>query len=415
MTSIIDPAELVRQSKLIPGLQNAGLTDGAAVCTTCHHDVFTTAGTDQCAHVHRQAQGIEPVEPPRDPPEDPFEEAVPDHSGNDPERSMAEYKARLLSRNKSGRFLTVTEFPPLQWIVPGLIAEGAGVLVAAPKIGKSWMCLDVGLNVATGGKVLGRIRVTQRDVLYLALEDGDRRMQSRCRTVLGGDEVPSRFEYNTKVRSFREIIDTMNFWLDDHPSGLVMMDPLGKVMTPAKQGQGAYERDYEIGSRLKDVADTHEGSAVVTVHHNRKASSDDWMDATNGTQGINGAMDWTIAIQRSRNDGDAVIHVTGRDVEEGDYAASFDAGRWSLQGDDLVSAGHAAVEVASTVGLSSDMRSVVDLVNGFPGGITSGEVCAQLSTLGADTVRQYLRRAAKEERIAQPERRGPYFPKTSRI
>lgn len=63
-TTIADPAELVRQSTLIPGLQKAGFADGAGNCTTCHHDVFTDPGTDRCEHVHRQAQGIEPSNAP---------------------------------------------------------------------------------------------------------------------------------------------------------------------------------------------------------------------------------------------------------------------------------------------------------------------------------------------------------------
>ncbi|MDN5978108.1 DUF3631 domain-containing protein [Acidipropionibacterium jensenii] len=64
MTDTNDAAELVRQSKLIPALQKAALTDGQGICTSCHHDVFTTAGTDRCEHVHRQAQGIEPSNAP---------------------------------------------------------------------------------------------------------------------------------------------------------------------------------------------------------------------------------------------------------------------------------------------------------------------------------------------------------------
>ena len=67
------------------------------------------------------------------------------------------------------------------------------MLVGPPKIGKSWFVLTVGLAAAFGGKVLGSRQ--PRPVLYLALEDGDRRLQDRCRKLLRGDPIPAEFEY----------------------------------------------------------------------------------------------------------------------------------------------------------------------------------------------------------------------------
>jgi RecA-family ATPase len=69
-----------------------------------------------------------------------------------------------------------TDIPPLSWTVPGLLPEGFGILAAAPKIGKSWLVLSLGLAVAMGTPFLG-VPVEQRPVPYLALEDGKRRLQ----------------------------------------------------------------------------------------------------------------------------------------------------------------------------------------------------------------------------------------------
>ena len=75
----------------------------------------------------------------------------------------------LLDGMRNGTWLDAQTFPPLQWAVPGLIAEGMGLLVGPPKLGKSWFALGVGLAVAQGGYALGKIRVEQRPVLYAAL------------------------------------------------------------------------------------------------------------------------------------------------------------------------------------------------------------------------------------------------------
>ena len=84
---------------------------------------------------------------------------------------------------KSAADLMALEFTPIRWLIPGLLPEGLMLLAARPKVGKSWLALDVGIATATGGEVLGR-RVERGDVLYLALEDGDR--QDRAATARRG-------------------------------------------------------------------------------------------------------------------------------------------------------------------------------------------------------------------------------------
>src|SRR5690625_3898471 len=85
----------------------------------------------------------------------------------------------LLDLVKTGPWLDKQVFRPTEWVIPGLAPEGFGLLTGPPKIGKSWFALSVSLGSAAGGKVLGRIDVKARPVLYLALEDGDRRLQDR--------------------------------------------------------------------------------------------------------------------------------------------------------------------------------------------------------------------------------------------
>ncbi|MBU0486232.1 MAG: AAA family ATPase [Proteobacteria bacterium] len=62
------------------------------------------------------------------------------------------------------KFLTAveicsTQFAPIKWIVPALIPEGLTILCGKPKTGKSWAVLDLAVQVASGGKVLGKIPV----------------------------------------------------------------------------------------------------------------------------------------------------------------------------------------------------------------------------------------------------------------
>ncbi|HTF48223.1 MAG TPA: AAA family ATPase, partial [Pseudonocardia sp.] len=82
--------------------------------------------------------------------------------------------------------LMAVEFPAPNWAVPGLIAEGVTLLVGPPKVGKSWLALNLGVSLAAGTPALGLIPVEAGPVLYLALEDTPRRLQNRMRKVLAG-------------------------------------------------------------------------------------------------------------------------------------------------------------------------------------------------------------------------------------
>src|SRR5947209_1653111 len=66
------------------------------------------------------------------------------------------------------------DLPAPCWAVEGMIAQGITLLAGPPKVGKSWLCLQLAIAVAEGSDVLG-IPVEKGEVLYLALEDTPRR------------------------------------------------------------------------------------------------------------------------------------------------------------------------------------------------------------------------------------------------
>jgi len=70
-------------------------------------------------------------------------------------------------------------FPSINYIVPGYVCEGLTVLAGAPKLGKSWLTLGWALAIASETPAFGTIPVMGGDVLYLALEDNQRRLKAR--------------------------------------------------------------------------------------------------------------------------------------------------------------------------------------------------------------------------------------------
>ena len=92
------------------------------------------------------------------------------------------------------------KFAPIRYVVPGYLAEGCTILAGAPKLGKSWLVLEWAISKATGGRCMGSIETPEaEDVLYLALEDNLRRLQSRMDRLMPhvGTRGPARLTFAT--------------------------------------------------------------------------------------------------------------------------------------------------------------------------------------------------------------------------
>lgn len=225
------------------------------------------------------------------------------------------------------------DFPPVRWAVPGLLAEGVNLLAGAPKLGKSWLALNVGIAIAAGGKALGRIEVDQGDVLYLALEDTGRRLQNRLRLILGDEPAPGRLRLETACEAMHlGGEERLRAWLDKYPdTRLVAIDVLARIRGRVASSDNRYDSDYAAVAAVKALADEY-GVSVLLVHHVRKASAEDFLESVSGTNGIAGAADAVLVLTRSRNTAQAVLKITGRDVEEAEHAMEFapDLGAWQL-------------------------------------------------------------------------------------
>ena len=232
------------------------------------------------------------------------------------------------------------EFPSVRWAVPRLIPEGVAILAGSPKIGKSWLALGIAVAVATGGVALGKIQVEPGEVLYLALEDSQRRLQKRLQCL-----IPPQYGHTSGhlhfVTEWPRLhlggIDRLEEWLMAYPgTRLVIIDTLEKVRPPtASQARNLYTADYLVGDLLEPLSKKH-GVAIMLVHHTRKAESEDPVELVSGTLGLTGGVDGVMVLRRQRGQADAFLFITGKDIEEGkDYALNWDAKTttWAIKGD----------------------------------------------------------------------------------
>jgi AAA domain len=230
------------------------------------------------------------------------------------------------------------QFKPVRIIVPNLIPEGMTILAGKPKVGKSWLALDVCMAAADENRfVLGDKRPVHGDVLYLALEDNQRRLKKRLDKIAQGQGIWSpRLALHTEWRRLNEGgLEDIEAWCKSvEEPRLIWIDTLAKVRPLSSRNEPAYDRDYRAIEGLQKLAGQYPGLAIVINHHLRKMSSeDDAFDDVSGTLGLTGAADTIIVIKRHA--GMMRLCVRGRDIEEGEFAAEFNRNtcRWRLVGD----------------------------------------------------------------------------------
>jgi AAA domain-containing protein len=224
-----------------------------------------------------------------------------------------------------------------RWAVPDILPEGLSVLAGKPKMGKSWLALNVAIAVATGGVALASFRVLAGAVLYLALEDNKRRLKARLEKLLQRQDAapPDRLTFAHKwPRQDQGGLGELGQWLDAHKgTRLVIIDTWAKFKPARFRNGNDYDQDYREAAELKALAD-HYGVAILVLHHCRKMKADDPLEEVSGTMGLTGAFDGVLVLRRERGRHDAALHATGRDVEEQELALSWDAQHclWSIAG-----------------------------------------------------------------------------------
>ncbi len=234
--------------------------------------------------------------------------------------------------------LMETEFPEPKWAVDGLIPEGLTFIAGKPKLGKSWLALSLIVAISSGGRALGQIDVDQGTALYLALEDTPRRMQSRCAMVLQGSTAPtSAHVFTAWPRMGEGGISLLDRFLSEHSDTRIIVIDTWARFQPRRSGKAKgnpYLDDYADAGRVKELADKH-GVAIVVIHHTRKADAEDSFDMVSGTTGLTGAADTTMLLDRARNQADAILKVTGRDIDERELALQLhkESMTWQVLGD----------------------------------------------------------------------------------
>jgi hypothetical protein len=234
----------------------------------------------------------------------------------------------------SADYILERDWPEPIWAVPGILPVGFAILAGAPKVGKSWLALQIAQAVAAGGFVLNQ-RVEEGPVLYLALEDSPRRLKERMKKqnwLLGLD---ADFIH---IGGFPRTIGDLNkggdkklvAMIEKRNYRLVVVDTLSRAFKGDQLDAGDMTTDL---TPVQEIAHEYNMTILLVDHHKkRKGEAPDAIGDILGSTAKGAMADTILGLYRERGKLGAKLSITGRDVEEKaiDLIFDKDTGCWQL-------------------------------------------------------------------------------------
>lgn len=351
----------------------------------------------------------------------------------DLELAHADAKRVSVRMIKAFADMTISVKTPL---VRDLLFPGAYVLVGRPKIGKSWLLLQLALAVAEGETFLG-FNCQRADVLAVFGEDDDTRLQKRL-MALGVANYPdgiyymNRDELRALATQFAEQLTFTQWledWLSEHPKvRLVLLDTettVKQVWTGEvqKTHYRVTESDYQATRTFDELALRREVVLLLVNHASKgKGKQQQWIDiheiinrSATAVAGASGSIAIADPPDADPFDpdpkGTKVLGVRGRDLEhELLLAVHQDKDRPAFVSDGLY------VEVRRTQAQVRVLEALTELQQKNPEGWHTARAIGVLCDRTANSVTRVLTRVEdkryKNRRLVSKQGKGYRFDDT---
>ena len=246
--------------------------------------------------------------------------------------------AKLVPKPKPSRDLETAQDlfdnpePPARWQVEGMIERGSLVTMAGKsKSRKSFMSLQLVQAVGTGGYFLGR-KCERGKVLYVPLEDGRRRVQSRLITQQQNNDnkLDDQTRQNIIFRYAEQWVplnkpegcQTIRDLIGRHGLDLIVIDP----WAAAKTGKLDENIAGEMADILNDLRGIAQGTdcTIMFVHHHHKLATGDAILDMSGSTAIGAAADVILGVYVDKKKHESRIVVEGRDADDIELIIEFE-------------------------------------------------------------------------------------------
>jgi hypothetical protein len=195
--------------------------------------------------------------------------------------------------------------PEISWFVDGLIQVGAnGFICAPPKVGKSWLAVDLALSLALGLPWLGfdvhrpvkTALITREDNPGLTRWRMDRLLAGKNKTMA---DLEGRLYVNSREQSPAFCLDNVELFapmiaeLKAVQPEFVILDVFNILHSADENDNTEMRRILEDLNRLQREV----GCAIGVVHHFNKSAEGSLTQRLRGSGAIAGWAEWLIGIE----------------------------------------------------------------------------------------------------------------------
>ena len=225
------------------------------------------------------------------------------------------------------------DYPPIRWVVGGVLPEGLAMLYSAPKVGKSFLALQVAAAVAHGSALWNHTawKPEAGEIAIIDLEQVE------------GAQMQGRFKHHGMTEDDYGAIliddfpaldqggeEELEILLNENPGlRLVIVDVWANVKPTAKGTSNAYDFEYKIAKRLRTLFLRRQCCCLV-IHHDRKSEGGGITDKASGSKALPAACNVVMWLQRSTGEANGTLTVTGRDVADVSLQCKFEERSWTV-------------------------------------------------------------------------------------
>ena len=230
------------------------------------------------------------------------------------------------------------EFPEGANVIERFLPAGASLLSADPKSGKSFLCLQAAVCVAQNRCLFGHYHIKRPGpVLYLALEDGERRINMRMHDLGMTDRdlqnVTMVYEISPSLSTpegQRAIEQELQRQRDTgNPYVLYVVDTLAAACDEMGGGSDIFRKQYQEMKYFQKIAERFNLAALVSTH-NKKGEAKGALEKMGGTYGRAAAVSGNMILEKQADR--TILQIRSRDTEDADIPLKWRGkqGGWGL-------------------------------------------------------------------------------------
>lgn len=214
------------------------------------------------------------------------------------------------------------------WLVDQLFTVGSNGWVAAePKVGKSWIVLELAYALSTGTLFLGKFAIKkQRRVIYVQEEDSLQRVLRRLKKIVNGDKsrgLPPDAYWRWSIRQGFKVDNLA--WLEKLRQEIAAFKAEVVILDVFNRLHGSDDsKQQEMTAILNNLTrlSNDYGCAFIIVHHNRKAQQGGEQPRANqmmrGSTVLSGWAECSLYLRKGKEKHVFIVTPESKDASEMD-------------------------------------------------------------------------------------------------